>query len=571
MGARCNAGRRTEAEMVGNVGANNALNQIHLNPQPVVKHQGEIIETSYKARNTVMSGDELMQKMGAPPKSDMKINLGIFGVKMLNTRSTEYKEALSELAKFHKMTEQLGKVDIGASAGGVVGLKIQLQKVMDCTSTYIAAHITSDRKQGRRDVMNELHDMAQNEMAKLNNLPNLPGLYNADINLKTAMIMAEGGIFDARHVSGQLSDTNLVHETGGFGAGAVNQVSLATYSIANAADEIRVLKPLQNQMKVFVGSENAIGIDRNDTRMAARNLASAVVADAMGFRDMVPMPDIIIHNDQICLAMPKAPGEEFLGSTDVPAAGDLLDIFNDEEADLAANKPVIGNIDYYKAKRDGDGIWVIHKSVPNDFPLMTKGDDTDRPELTANLQKGLLDLQVLDVLCGQVDRHAHNFFVQVNGNEVKITGIDNDTAFGKNTNGIDRLSVAIGAKPPFAGPPPLMSREAFDNLKAIDRVTYRSDLVVAGLDNDEVNASMSRLDAMIVHADKLANAGMVVDDFVTWSGNDPTSGKAMNASQFLEASKLSSYVASTHGAMQLAVHEGRLPKPLDPTIHNLDV
>jgi len=49
----------------------------------------------------------------------------------------------------------------------------------------------------------------------------------------------------------------------------------------------------------------------------------------------------------------------------------------------------------------------------------------------------LLSLQVLDFICGQVDRHGANYFIEMEKDEhgknviKKITGIDNDTSFGK--------------------------------------------------------------------------------------------------------------------------------------------
>ena len=48
-----------------------------------------------------------------------------------------------------------------------------------------------------------------------------------------------------------------------------------------------------------------------------------------------------------------------------------------------------------------------------------------------SFQKDLSDLQVIDYLCGQTDRHAGNYYVKMDGNNmVGLTGIDNDLSFG---------------------------------------------------------------------------------------------------------------------------------------------
>ena len=51
---------------------------------------------------------------------------------------------------------------------------------------------------------------------------------------------------------------------------------------------------------------------------------------------------------------------------------------------------------------------------------------------TGSLQKNLTSLQVLDVLCGQQDRHLNNYFLQKDkkGRITGVQGIDNDFSFG---------------------------------------------------------------------------------------------------------------------------------------------
>jgi len=74
------------------------------------------------------------------------------------------------------------------------------------------------------------------------------------------------------------------------------------------------------------------------------------------------------------------------------------------------------------------------------------GDDGTRPVgqksldvdyANPALQRGLSNLQVLDAIAGQVDRHGGNIIVETDGggNVTGIKGIDNDFAFGTNVQG----------------------------------------------------------------------------------------------------------------------------------------
>lgn len=64
------------------------------------------------------------------------------------------------------------------------------------------------------------------------------------------------------------------------------------------------------------------------------------------------------------------------------------------------------------------------------------------------LKKQLSDLQVLDYICGNIDRHVGNMLYQIQGTDSshlrldKIQGIDNDCSFGTMTTGYQRLPTA---------------------------------------------------------------------------------------------------------------------------------
>ena len=59
---------------------------------------------------------------------------------------------------------------------------------------------------------------------------------------------------------------------------------------------------------------------------------------------------------------------------------------------------------------------------------MFPGDIVDMRN--GSMQNAALELTVLDYICGQTDRHHRNFFINKDGENYKLTGIDNDSAFG---------------------------------------------------------------------------------------------------------------------------------------------
>ena len=76
-------------------------------------------------------------------------------------------------------------------------------------------------------------------------------------------------------------------------------------------------------------------------------------------------------------------------------------------------------------------------------PLLRPGAEIDCN--SDDLKKQVADLQVLDYICGNTDRHGANMFYQIDDSNQKhpritgIQGIDNDNSFGTITEGIQQL------------------------------------------------------------------------------------------------------------------------------------
>ena len=107
--------------------------------------------------------------------------------------------------------------------------------------------------------------------------------------------------------------------------------------------------------------------------------------------------------------------------------------------------------------------------------------------------KDLADLQVLDFLCGNVDRHGGNLFYQFqNGKFCGVQAIDNDCAFGSlrptGVSNINRLVVPKNMK--------AISRSMYNRILTLTPEELKFALRGYGLSESELEASAYRLDKL---------------------------------------------------------------------------
>ena len=120
------------------------------------------------------------------------------------------------------------------------------------------------------------------------------------------------------------------------------------------------------------------------------------------------------------------------------------------------------------------------------------------------LQRSLNRLQLLDAICGQVDRHMGNLFIDkdATGKVTSVKGIDNDMAFGSKLEGDSwglRASAnkkvsddLIGEERAWKGLPPIADEQianAILNIQPKDIINAISGLI----SQEEVDATISRL------------------------------------------------------------------------------
>ena len=173
------------------------------------------------------------------------------------------------------------------------------------------------------------------------------------------------------------SQDKVVKQSKALGAGSFNTVFNLKFKDGSEG----VFKPSQTHEHPAHRATVATGWDvpKEQPRYEARNIASTKLDNLLDTRTLVKS-EFFVHNHELGILMEKAPGQSA-----------------------------------YNLCEQGDNN-VVAKLI-------------DDPRLHCELNK----LQVLDALCGQHDRHLSNLFIatDANGQNVRVTGIDNDVSFGK--------------------------------------------------------------------------------------------------------------------------------------------
>jgi hypothetical protein len=151
----------------------------------------------------------------------------------------------------------------------------------------------------------------------------------------------------------------------------------------------------------------------------------------------------------------------------------------------------------------------IDKATADRFPRT----ENMSPKALASLQKQLMELEVCDLLSGQVDRHQLNYLIDVQGDEVTVKGIDNDFAFGTKNNGGIPMNCGQHNIPNM---PVLMDKGMAEKILSLNFEKDCAPKYEGLLTPQEVNAAKDRFVALQNHVTKLTNSGMLVDDWENW-------------------------------------------------------
>lgn len=527
-----------------------------------------------------VSSDQLFLAMKGQPKSDLKL----FGFIPIG-RSTEYKQVVAKLEEFKNAFASVADNGIETlNMSSVSDLKKTLQEAYEAASTYQDAHATDKKKAPRREVMENLKKSLGQEMRALDKLVETKGNFKTDTTIGDAFAIFKSGLNSAAIIENPHKNKTLVsHQV--FGQGQINTVSIASFKKSDNTIEQRVLKPLSREIEKFGDFEDSVGLDPKNAKVGERNLASAGVANLLGLGHMFPKPSITVFEGMVCLDMPLAQGEPAQKSITFPITEGTKTAleYNKAQVEIWKNTEryqdkvngverclAVNGIESHGRDEEGREILTERKLCQLELPFSSSQPN----ELTANLQKALMDLQVLDVLTGQVDRHLGNYFIKVSGNDVSLTAIDNDACFGENEQSPVNTLVDIKRNIcQWTGLPPVMTQRTADMLKGLDPDLLRFTLKDAGLENKEIGLTLGRLAILKEHVGKLENQGLVTDDFLNFTTKEPGTNNDWSMSDLLNTrmpgQQTTNYVFKANDVQEGTLSVGYPLAPLDPQKHNI--
>lgn len=220
-----------------------------------------------------------------------------------------------------------------------------------------------------------------------------------------------------------------------LGSGVVNVTDRVVYK---GVPEEQVYKAAEPSVPLAVDVAGAIGIDYRKPLLANRNMASVAMDKELGL-GLLPETRFASHGNEVGVVMTLAKGTQ-------PGKTCLLPTTRQEAAEIQAWEQQLqdgarGPEEFQQRMESKgfaigkDGAWYRKATVATEI-------NTRDPKLLQHLS----DLEWLDKLTGQVDRHLNNYLVETDadGNFVGLVGIDNDFAFGKDSRDPAPLTKGTG-------------------------------------------------------------------------------------------------------------------------------
>ncbi len=455
----------------------------------------------------LMTFDELAGKIGHQPRAD---KLG--GRWKMSKR---YKVLQTQVGGSQDKVEELEARPATDLQNTRDQVERELTDQIDALIAAASSYRDSKRKSGKKDAASALIDQANTYKTDLKaNLDKvLADPKFADIaahcTIGEAVAAKVRGLnfkdckFDV-HNDTKLDAGNSVEN---FGSGAVNSVSKLVHEDGTP----RVFKPEPTDDKKMKLGPKLAGIDPNSPHYGNRNVASKIAADLLGL-DVMPDASFATHGGEVGLVMSMAKGNS-----------PRVKVWEDYDQASAENEPEVNRKNYGLEKRNG--VWKRGREV---MQKPWQGDLSDNAK--ANLQEQLNGLEWTDLLTGQVDRHSGNYFVDVQGDTVKVTGIDNDFCFGKQQTGLLKYDTSKGIT--SVGQPRLIDKKTHDRMVQVDFDRDMLPKLTGLLTDDEINASRDRINRTVALARQMQIDGLVVDNWKTW--RSPGAAPNLSAKEYLD-------------------------------------
>ncbi|MBV9749931.1 MAG: hypothetical protein JO157_14065 [Acetobacteraceae bacterium] len=476
-------------------------------------------QLEHAVREQLMTFDELSEQVGHKPHPD---KLG--GRWQMSKR---YKDVETATGDAKGAVEATGDTSLSAivtdeaeraKLEGLLGA--QLDKLIEACEAYQRQHA------GKQPKVRAAQLMIKNARAYKESLKRSLGLVLADpavqrvagkLTIDQAIFAKECGIsfFDCQ--LDLYNDDELVSADEGFGSGAVNTVAKLVHQDGTG----RVFKPEQSTDEKSPTVTKTLGIDPNAPHYGNRNIASRGASDLLGL-DVMPEVAFAVHDGSVGLLMGMAPGKSprrKVWQDLTPKECDDCDMWEREGGNWLQNFKN-QNIEKRGGKWQRGREMLVKPWAP----------PSPSPDLQASLHEELNGLEWCDMLTGQGDRHSANYMLDIQGDTAKVTGIDNDFAFGKTQTGLLTYDPDKGIT--SVGTPKLIDRKTYVKLAAADFDGDMLPKLKGLLTDEEIDASRQRFAAVKAEAARLSTVGCVVDDWKTWRSSD---GNNHTASEFLAA------------------------------------
>jgi len=215
-----------------------------------------------------------------------------------------------------------------------------------------------------------------------------------------------------------------------LGGGAKNAVYRMKYQDANANERTGVFKALkENEVEGPISPGTFGGIDRKNPQFLHLAVASSKVCDMFNFGDRYVATKFANVNDQRGIVMDLASG----GAPQV--TGKKVAKLGSDPSRPTFKKELQLKEDWKLGRINDKGLkgWAamlgcreIRKGSDGELE-MVKAEVKNLDPQNATTRKEITELQLLDIVCGQMDRHPENYYIDGDGH---VRGIDNDLAFG---------------------------------------------------------------------------------------------------------------------------------------------
>lgn len=300
---------------------------------------------------------------------------------------------------------------------------------------------------------------AENEQFRFD----LVNMQNQQINAETqgpeqkkaAAALAKQGAFGAG--KGEVKDAS-------FGAGAMGSVAQVDYKDDKGGVFKGVYKAEPDQLGANDGGMKALGVNPSSPNLSMRSAAASKLNQLLGM-NVIPRTELAFH-DQFGFGQVMALAGGRSPKTTVKA--------EIKEADPVKIAKIEALLKEEEKKTDGATKMITKQGANGEVKRfleeqVTFETDWDHPIL----KRELASLQLMDGLIGNIDRHAENYFIQVDvlGSPIGVLGIDNDLTFARDHNDPTEIAAMQGHN---AGLPPAVDKLVAEKFCAVTEDEVRA-------------------------------------------------------------------------------------------------